>query len=321
MNLSVAAAIWAAVVLAAAVTGAKLGYSGWRFEVALGVAAALCAFELFVAVPSVLTAARLLLFRRGRILIVLFPLMAVMIYSLAVTGDWKYLCAGIVYAILPLFLLAQCAGKAPGRWQDYFAAIFIWLGVWLLPPYRLLYHIFPYPPPLTHTLSILFALCTGVAGYIVVRKMDGVGYALEWRRGFAWIALSHFAVFTAIAIPLGLKIGFLTYDPRLLHSTSHWAAAVGILFFTAWPEEFLFRGILQNSLARTFKSQWAGLAIASVIFGFSHILHAPRPNWPYVLLAMIAGVFYGRSWMKSGSLVPGTLVHFCVDTFWHVLFR
>jgi len=81
-------------------------------------------------------------------------------------------------------------------------------------------------------------------------------------------------------------------------------AVVGITLFTAWPEEFLFRGILQNLLSRTLNSRWSGLAAASIIFGLSHILHAPFPNWKYVGLATIAGLFYGHVWMKSGSLLP-----------------
>ena len=88
--------------------------------------------------------------------------------------------------------------------------------------------------------------------------------------------------------------------PRSLFPLS----ALGILFFTAWPEEFLFRGILQNLLSRTMKNEWAGLAATSVIFGFSHIFHAPYPNWKYVLLATIAGLFYGHAWMKRARWSP-----------------
>jgi CAAX protease family protein len=321
LNLASAVIVWALFVIGAAFAGIRLGYIGPRFAPALGVAAILFAFELFLAAPEALSSVRQMLGERGGVLAVLGPIFALVIYSLGVTRDWKHLLAGVVYATVPALLLASSAGKSPGTWQDYAAAIFIWLGVWPLPPYRLLYHVFPFPSPLTHTLSILMALSTGVAAYILLRKMAGIGYAVVWRRGFLGNVIFHFVIFAAIAIPLGMRIGFLTYDPALIFSRSHWAAAIGILFFTAWPEEFLFRGILQNSFSRTFKNQWAGLAAASVVFGFSHILHAPRPNWNYVLLATIAGMFYGRAWMKSGSLVPGTIIHFLVDTFWHVLFR
>jgi membrane protease YdiL (CAAX protease family) len=35
----------------------------------------------------------------------------------------------------------------------------------------------------------------------------------------------------------------------------------------------------------------------------------------------MAGLFYGHAWMKTRSLVPGTLVHALVDISWHILFR
>jgi uncharacterized protein len=321
LNLPTAIAVWAVIVLVAAFAGAWLGYGGRRFSLALGVAAALFAFEFFLGVPSVFAQVQGVFSGRGRFLAPLVPLFAVLIYGIGVNENWIYILAGAAYAILPALLLASSAGKAPGTWEDYAAAILIWLAVWLQPPYRLLYHVFPYPPPLIHTLSILMALSTGVAAFILVRRMEGIGYALEWRRGFGWNFGFHFLVFIAIAIPLGMSIGFLAFDPLLSRLRSLPLSAVGILFFTAWPEEFLFRGVLQNFLSRTFRNPWAGLVAASVIFGFAHILHAPVPNWKYVGLATIAGLFYGRAWMKTGSLVPGALMHALVDISWHVLFR
>ncbi len=321
LNLPTAMAVWAVIVLLAAFTGAWLGYGGRRFAIALGVAAFLFAFELFLAVPSVMAQKQRALGGKAALLAPLAPLFAVLVYGVGVGGDWKYILAGAVYAVFPALLLASSAGKAPGTWEDYTAAIFIWMGVWLMPPYRLLNHVFPFPPPLMHTLSILMALSTGVAAFILLRRLEGVGYSLEWRRGFGWNFGFHFVVFIAIAIPLGMSIGFLQFAPSLSRLRSLPLEAIGILFFTAWPEEFLFRGVLQNMLSGTFRNSWAGLVVASVIFGFAHILHAPVPNWKYVVLATIAGLFYGRAWMKTGSLVPGALMHALVDISWHVLFR
>jgi uncharacterized protein len=184
-----------------------------------------------------------------------------------------------------------------------------------------LYVLFPYPPQLMHTLTILLALSTGVAAFVLLRRLDGIGYAVEWRRGYAWNVVLHFVVFAVIAVVIGLRIGFLTYAPSLARLRTAPIEVIGILFFTAWPEEFLFRGVLQNILSRTFKNQWAGLAVASVAFGFAHIFHAPFPNWKYVFLAAIAGLFYGRTWIKTGSLFPGAIVHALVDILWHILFR
>jgi len=241
----------------------------------------------------------------------------VLIYSIGVAGHLAWTLAGAAYAILPTLLLATSAGKPAGIWQDYLAVVLVWLPV----EFRWMYQLFPYPPPLRHTLTILMALGTGVAAFVAVRRLDGIGYAFNWWRGFGWNILFNLAAFGAIAVPLGIKMGFLTYEPSLARLRALPVAALGIFFFTAWPEEFLFRGVLQNLFSRTFKNQWAGLAIASICFGLSHILHAPFPNWKYVILATIAGFFYGRAWMKTGSLFPSTVVHALVDISWHVLFR
>jgi uncharacterized protein len=317
MRFSAAFALWAAVVLLAAFWGMHAGMGGPRFAIALGIAAALFAFELFLAVPRVLARVKALLAGRAAIFGILVPLFAVLLYSCSAAGNWKTVLAGAAYALFPALLLTGAAGKSPGTWEDYAAVLWVWLPV----EFRWMYRVFPYPPQLTHTLTILMALSTGVAAFVLVRRLEGVGYALDWRREYAWTVGLYFTVFAAIAIPLGMKMGFLHWAPTLRRAHYLPLDALGILLFTAWPEEFLFRGILQNLLARTFRNQWVGLAVASVVFGLAHIFHAPYPNWKYVLLAIIAGLFYGRAWMKTGSLVPGALIHFLVDFSWHILFR
>jgi uncharacterized protein len=325
MSVTAAVAIWATVVAVTAFAGIRIGLSGPRFGVALATAALLFGFELFFAVPRVREQGKRWLGARAGILAPLVPLFAALIYSFAVTTDWKLMLASAAYVVVPSLLLASSAGKVPGAWEDYAALAVIWLPV----EFRWMYRMFPYPPQLTHTLTILLGVSTAVAAFVLLRRLEGVGYAAEWRRGFGWNFALHYFVFIAIAIPVGIKIGFLTFGPAWPHLRASpfsatagalfWAA--GVLLFTAWPEEFLFRGLLQNLLTRTFKNEWAALAVASVIFGLSHIFHAPYPNWKYVALATIAGLFYGHAWMRTRSLVPGVLVHALVDISWHLLFR
>ncbi len=97
--------------------------------------------------------------------------------------------------------------------------------------------------------------------------------------------------------------------------------SLGILFFTAWPEELLFRGLLQNMLSRASNSDLAGWWTASILFGLSHITNMGFPNWRYVVLASIAGFFYGWTWRKTGSIFASALLHAAVDITWHFLFR
>jgi uncharacterized protein len=319
MNLPTATAVWAAVLIFAALYGVRLGLGGPRFAVALGVAAALFAFELFLAVPPVMYAFRQALGERGSLLAPLVPLFAMLIYAIAVAGGWRSALIGAAYVVLPSLLVATSAGKPPGTIGDYVAVTIIWLPV----EFRWMYALFPFPSQLTHTLTVLLALSTGIAAFVLLRRMDGVGYGARLNRGDLSIALLHFGVFAVIAVILGTKIGFLTYDPsRLtLHAIPLALSIPGIFLFTAWPEEFLFRGLLQNLFSGSLKNQWAGLLLASVVFGLSHIFHAPFPNWKYVFLATIAGFFYGHTWIKTGSLFPAAIVHALVDILWHILFR
>jgi membrane protease YdiL (CAAX protease family) len=322
MNLPTAAIAWGVIVGLAAFYGIRLGYAGRSFVLALGLAAALFAFELFLAAPRVLERVTQLFGEHGAVLAPLVPLFAVLIYTIGVTANWKTALLGAAYTVLPALLAATCIGKPAGHWQDYAAVLLIWLPLELRwKGLTFLYVLFPSPPQLMHTLTILLALSTGVAAFVLLRRLDGIGYAVEWRRGFAWNVVLHFGVFAVIAVLLGLRIGFLTYAPSFTRLRTAPIEVIGILFFTAWPEEFLFRGVLQNLLSRTFQNQWAGLAVASVAFGFAHIFHAPVPNWKYVLLASVAGLFYGRTWIKTRSLFPGAIVHALVDILWHILFR
>ncbi len=301
----------------AAFYAATLGFGGPRLGIALGVAAGLFAFELFIAVPRVQNSLRSSFGALLGVFAPLVPLGMFLIYSVALGNRTWLTVAGAAYVIAPALILASSAGKAPGTWEDYLAVLVLWLPVELQWNYRL----FPYPPPMTHTLTILLALGTGVAAFVLLRRLDDIGYAIDWRFSyFAYFAIL-FVVFAAIAIPLGMKIGFIHWAPSFRRLRAAPLTIIGILFFTAWPEEFLFRGLLQNLLSKTLKSPWLGLLGAAIIFGFSHIHHAPFPNWKYVGLASIAGVFYGLAWMRTRSLVPGVLIHALVDISWHILFR
>jgi len=124
-----------------------------------------------------------------------------------------------------------------------------------------------------------------------------------------------------VAIPSGLALHFIQFAPRWSSAASLPIAALGILIFTAWPEEFLFRGLLQNILSRKTNSALTGWCAAAVLFGLSHITNGHFPNWRYALLAAVAGFFYGWTWRKTGSIFASAIVHALVDATWHFFFR
>jgi len=246
-------------------------------------------------------------------------LLAYLIYAVG-TSTFAFSRAGAVAAIvfIPLALAATAERQPPGAWQDYVTLAGIWVTVKFSPSHWL----WPYPDArLAYVFTVLLCLNVALAAFVLIRKIPGIGYNIGWGRRWSFFVLASFLVFGAIAIPLGTGLHFIHFAPQWHAGLSLPLLSIAILFFTAWPEEFLFRGLLQNMLARSCKSDVAGWWTASVLFGFSHITNLGFPNWRYVLLASIAGFFYGWTWRRTNSIFASALVHAGVDATWHFLFR
>ncbi len=227
---------------------------------------------------------------------------------------------------VPLAVAASAERKPAGVWQDFFIIVGIWVAVKPFPnhwwDFSMSHWLWPFPGgQLAYVMTILLCLNVALAVFVLLRRLDGIGYSIGWGRNWSFFILASFLAFALIAIPLGTGMHFIQFEPRWSEWKSLPLTALSILFFTAWPEEFLFRGLLQNTLSRASKSEVAGWWTASVLFGFSHITNLGFPNWRYVVLATIAGVFYGWTWRRTGSVFASALVHGAVDTTWHFLFR
>ena len=224
--------------------------------------------------------------------------------------------AGFLFA--PLFLLASAQEGASATWQDFVTIAGIWTGVKFGPRHW----IWPYPgSQLAYIFTVIVAVNLAIAGFLLLRRIKNAGYSIGWGNRWTLYIVGSLAAFASIAIPLGIRMRFITYGPHVTEWKSFVPLSIGILFFTAWPEEFLFRGLLQNLLSRASNNETVGLITASILFGVSHITNLHFPNLRYVLLASIAGLFYGWTWRKTGSIFASAIVHSSVDILWHFLFR
>ena len=129
MNLPTAAIAWGVIVGLATFYGIRLGYTGRLFALALGVAAALFAFEFFLAAPRVLERVRHLFGEHGAVLAPLVPLFAVLIYTFGVTGRLENGVARRGLCRVAGAARCQCIGKPARTWQDFAAVLLIWLPV------------------------------------------------------------------------------------------------------------------------------------------------------------------------------------------------
>ena len=320
LSIWTALGLWAAAVAGAAVYGAWHGYSGRAYTITLCVLAFFLAIQLLLASGNLGERFARRVGSHGGVLIAIVPFLAYLVY-LAGTNSftmWRAAFAA-AYTLTPVLLTISAGTAKPGAWQDYLAMLAIFLPLKM----RLLNALWPFGgPTIAYVATMLLAISVALATFLFVRQFDGVGYNIVWGRDAAFAVLFHFILLAAIVIPLGTALHFIRFDPTQAHWRSLLADVISIFLLTAWPEEFLFRGLLQNSLSRTFSSETGGWFTASAIFGLAHITNnGVFPNWRYAILATIAGVFYGRTWRKTNSIFASAIVHGLVDTIWHLAFR
>jgi membrane protease YdiL (CAAX protease family) len=311
--------LWAALCFAGALYASWLGYGGRDFAATLTAFAFFFGVMLLFAARGVADSLSSRFGAGGGYLLGAAAFLGYLIYALG-TNTFAITRVGAVAGLifLPLALAASAQQRPMGAWQDYVTLAGVWVTVKFSPSHWL----WPYPGGrLAYVFTVLLSLNVALAAYLLVRRFNGIGYSIGWGRRWGFYVLASFIVFGCIAIPLGEGIHFIQFAPQWAEWKSLPFLATAILFFTAWPEEFLFRGVLQNMLSRSYKSDLAGWWTASILFGFSHITNMGFPNWRYAILASIAGFFYGWTWRKSGSIFASAIVHALVDVTWHFLFR
>jgi len=213
-----------------------------------------------------------------------------------------------VYLAIPSLILATGQAK-PGQlpWRELAAAASLGLGV----KYHLLPTL-PVPAPNGYDASRLVGLVAGLYFFLVARPLAGVGYRWSLTRRDVATAVLVFVAYAAVALPIGFGTHFITWNPRAVAPTLLLQPLI-IYLVTAVPEEFLFRGLIQNLLVR-WLSVPLGLAIASVVFGLSHL---PDPR--YAALATIAGFAYGYVYLRTGKVTASAITHALVDAVWVIL--
>ena len=104
-------------------------------------------------------------------------------------------------------------------------------------------------------------------------------------------------------LPLAAGLGALRSEIGL--PTWWWLFAVNNLLFTCVAEETLFRGVIQQTLAKRF-GLITGLVLASVLFGVAHM----GGGVLLVVFATLAGLGYGAVFALTGRLWAVVLTHF-----------
>jgi membrane protease YdiL (CAAX protease family) len=319
-SVGVVLAIWAVACLAGGLFASWQGYGGRAFAATLTAFSFLLLLELLFAARGFADNTADKLGPGGGMFFGACVFLIYLVYLLG-TGTFVFTKAMTMAALVfaPLGLAVWSEGAAPGTWQDFVTLA----GIWVLVKFGPTHWLWSYPEgaKLGYVLTVMVAVNTAVASFLLIRRAKGIGYSIGWGKNWIIYVVGSFLGFAVIAIPLAIRIHFIAVAPNWHNWTTYVGLSAAILMFTAWPEELLFRGLLQNFLSRASKSDFAGWWTASVLFGFSHITNLGFPNWRYVFLASIAGIFYGWTWRKTGSIFASALVHAGVDATWHFFFR
>jgi len=175
--------------------------------------------------------------------------------------------------------------------------------------------------------------------YIFVNRAIDPGYTFKLKGDDYRHVVLNFLLYFFIAIIISLLGGFLSVSERLPSFSYLLWQLVRILFLVAIPEELLFRGAIYRLLVMKFKgrSYAVGRALlgSSLIFALSRandtigpltdidlailgVWHAPLAH---MLLAAVAGIFYGLVFIRTKKIVAAALVHLGVEWMWLVFFH
>jgi len=165
----------------------------------------------------------------------------------------------------------------------------------------------------------LFLADVALYCFLIIRPVDA-GYSLRPSRSAVVVGIREWALYFPFALLLGELTGFIHFHDLLPDWRKALGAVLGTFLLIAIPEELFFRGILQ-SLVETRWGPRSALLLSAVLFGLSHFHHGSAFNWRYVLLASIAGIFYGRAWRAHRQIFAAIVTHTMVDVVWSLWFR
>jgi membrane protease YdiL (CAAX protease family) len=255
---------------------------------------------------------------------IILPAILVVPYAVIATSQhmfrWQWFALYAALPVVMVWLMTQAAAadaEQRGNWRDALILLTLGLAVdlrWFDVAW----------PDGWRGLGNLLLVDAGLYAFLGIRQLNGTGFNFhfhwtDWKTG-----LRELLFFAPAVLVLGVALGFIHPHanlPPVGKAALTWA---GIFVFVAVQEELFFRAWVQNLLERRIGRR-AALVIASVLFGLSHFnkrlnISNAHFNWRYVLLATIAGIFYGRAWRDRRRVPASAITHTSVDWLWSYWF-
>ena len=241
-----------------------------------------------------------------------------------VAASWAGLTSRAGLSVLAALALAcALAARHPGRVvraaaQLVMVAISAGLLLHVMPGFenpRVLHDVVltpgaqPYTKYLNFDKAAAGLLLLGVSAPQLTQRDEGVRHAA----GFAW----RFVVMIAVVMTLSVAFGYVRWDPKLPSWWPLWLWSM--VFFTALPEEVVFRGLLQTWVTEWLgptRAVWPSVAVVGTVFGLAHVAGGPS----YVVLATAAGIGYGWIFVSTRSIGAAIAAHAGLNTVHFLLF-
>jgi membrane protease YdiL (CAAX protease family) len=254
-------------------------------------------------------------------------------------GRWTFAAVLAATSVLPYLVYSLPTGSFNGMDLYRIGGLAVTLSFWYLifPPgiwSDLLFLAAPtavilskilkqiYWSPLQHEqvyiLGVLMLTHLSALSMLVQRDLKGVNPGLLPTRREAIIGVRTFVFFLPVGFALVWRLHMKIHPAILWKGLPIFA---GIYIFTAFSEEFAFRGVLQQHLTRLL-GFWPALILASALFGLAHLSFGNiYPNWHMVALAGPAGLFYGWAYREAGSIRASMLTHALTVVAWTLWLR
>ncbi|MCE5309481.1 MAG: CPBP family intramembrane metalloprotease [Acidobacteriales bacterium] len=207
----------------------------------------------------------------------------------------------------------------PRRWYADVGFLALMAGVVLSKVFARIY-LGPHEDLPGSTLGQVMWIRLGVVAALRFRGMEGVGLGLlptsrEWAVG--GLQYLYF-------IPIGVVLSFaLKFKAFRWNNLPWWLIILtflAMLWVVGLSEEFFFRGLLLQWVRAWTGRGTLALVATSLLFGAVHLPFGAFPNWKFALIAAIAGWFYGRAYLKTGSIRAAMVAHALTNVTWKAFF-
>ncbi len=218
---------------------------------------------------------------------------------------------GGLYLFVPVGLASE-ASRRPLNLTFWDVALI--LAIWFPIEFGWLPRISIPPQAGIGSLFHFYAIIMAIFLFRAVRPIPDMGLRVRLTSKEFLLGTTMAAIFMVLfALPIGMSTGFIGFGITSKSGFSLLAGILGTLFFTAFPEEILFRGIIQNMIERKLGDRpQTALILASIIFGISHANNHNPPCrgctsfWPRLPAGFTGvpirrpGILPPRRWFTDG---------------------